>query len=189
MVSYSYSAACRRANERRGRIQLLRAELDVQGERSVERTRTIETKSAYTVTAAAVVVGASIPILSLGSFGLFAVAPLILAAVTIYHATRAIRPLTLDVPSARQIVDIYLDADMTPLDLEDHLLELRTVEIEKRDDLNSTRSRAMALGFKFLTASVSALVLAALLSGALMMSEDANDKTPKPTPASSTEAP
>jgi len=160
-------AARRWESMRTQRIVALQVELDVHGERSAERTRTIETKAAYTTTAAAVVVAASLSLLSPAHKDLLAVAPLILSIATIVIATRAIRPLSLGVVSARQLLNKYVDADMHLADLQDNLLEIRAHEIEQRDALNVKRARAMVLGFRLLTGSVVALLLASIVSGVL----------------------
>ncbi|WP_148060344.1 MULTISPECIES: hypothetical protein [unclassified Rathayibacter] len=168
MISNRGQLAARRearkiVRDRAGRVRLLRAELDVQGARSIERTKTVEAKASFIVTAAALVAGASISLLPANPFVIFA---LVLAAATVFCAAQAAKPLTLEIPSARDLVDEYLHAALTVEELEDTLLEVRTVEIEKRDEVTKTRARAMTLGFRFLVASVITLVVIAAL-GAL----------------------
>jgi len=165
------------AVERAERVRLLREELDVQGARSIERTRTVETKASFIVTAAALVAGASISLLEVNPT---VVIPLVLAALTVYHAAQAAKPLTLEVPSARKLVDEYLDGGLSAEELEDTLLEVRTVEIEERDEVTRERSRAMTVGFRFLTASVTALALTATLGGLLLGGLDSNDEEQHP---------
>lgn len=173
--------------KRVGRVRQLRAELDVQGSRSIERTKTVETKASFTLTAAALVAGGSISLLETSPLSLL---PLLLAALTVYHAAQAAKPLSLNVPSARQLVDEYLEADMTEEELEDTLLEVRTVEIEQRDAVNTGRSRSMTIGFRFLTASVAALVLSATLAGLSPGGTRSHEQEQQPpTPTETSEAP
>ena len=182
-------AAKKRKSERTQRIVALQVELDVHGVRSAERTRTIETKAAYATTAAAVVVVASISLLSPALKDIPAVLPLVFAVVAIVFSTRAIRPLSLGVVSARQLVNRYVEADMPLAELEDHLLEVRTREIEQRDTLNVKRAWAMVWGFKFLTGSVVALLLASIYSGVLPIETDNNDQTRIPQSTNSPRTP
>lgn len=179
----------KRTVQRSQRIVALQAELDVQGQRSVERTRTIETKAAYATTAAAAVVAASIAILSPAWDDLTAVAPLVLAATTIVVSTRAIVPLALGVVSAGDLVARYVDDDMPLADLQDHLLEVRKVEIEKRDGLNAERAVWMTRGFRFLSASVVALLLSAIISGIAQLEGDPDAPRGTPGYAESTISP
>jgi len=168
----------RAARTRAARIVLLQRELDTQGARSVERTRTIETKAAYTLTANAVLVAASISLIGNGLAAFFALCALALSAAAIVHATRAIRLLELGVPSAGLLVDTYVDLDVSAGDLEDRLLEVRRQEIEKRDGLNEDRSRSLKLAFRCLWASVAVLLLAAILT-AIPMTEGNDDGEPR----------
>ena len=179
----------KRTVRRSQRIAALQAELDVQGQRSVERTRTIETKAAYSTTAAAAVVAASIAILSPAWDDLTAIAPLVLAATTIVVSTRAIVPLALGVVSAGDLVARYVNDDMPLPDLQDHLLEVRKVEIEKRDGLNAERAVWMTMGFRFLSASVVALLLSAIISGIVQSEGDPDAPRGTPGPAESTISP
>jgi len=179
----------RAARVRAARVSLLAKELDVQGARSVERTGTIETKAAYLLTAAAIVVAASISLLGSGIGAFFALCALAVTTGAIISATRAIRLLNLDVPSAGQLVDTYVDSDLSAADLEDYLLEVRRHEIENRDELNRERTHSLKVAFKYLSTSVALLLLAAILS-AIPINEEATDgetgrlETSKATPAS-----
>lgn len=179
----------KRESKRTQRITALQIELDVHGGRSAERTRTIETKAAYTATAAAAVVVASSSLLSPAPKDFLAVAPLVLSIATIVFSTRAIRPLSLGIVSARQLLDKYVDADMALAELEDHLLEIRAREIEQRDTLNVTRAWAMVWGFKLLTGSVVALLLASLVSGIFPTETDQHGETRVPQSTETPRAP
>lgn len=150
---------------RLARITALRVELDVQGERSTQRTRTIESKATYTATAAAAVIAASISIMGPELPDFLAVVPLVLAIATIYQSTRALVPLSIDAVGARKLVNKYVDLDISGEELSDHLLEIRASEIEARDSLNEERSQSMARGFKLLTLSFGTLLASAALSG------------------------
>lgn len=154
-----------RRSLRSQRVAALQAELDIQGQRSADRTRTIETKAAYTTTAAAAVVAASVAGLGPAWSDLPILAPLVLAGLTIFFSTRALVPLSLAVVSVDLLVTKYNRDDMPLADLQRDLLQIRKRETEHRDALNFTRARSMKLGFRFLTASVIALVLSTALSG------------------------
>jgi hypothetical protein len=178
----------RAARVREARVSLLARELDVQGARSVERTRAIETKAAYLLTATTVVVAASISLLGSGLGAYFALCALAVSAGAIIFATRAIRLLVLDVPSAGQLVDAYVNSGLSAADLEDTLLEVRRREIENRDELNQSRTHSLKVAFKWLSASVVVVLLAAIIS-AIPINEGATDgekgrsETSEATPA------
>lgn len=162
------------ARARAARVSLLAKELDIQGARSVERTRTIETKAVYLLTATAVVVAASVSLLGNGAAAFFALCALVVSAGAIIFATRAIRLLDLDVPSVGRLVDTYVDSALSASDLEDYLLEVRRREVENRDELNQERTYSLKMGYKWLSASVFVLLLAAILS-AIPIDEEATD--------------
>jgi hypothetical protein len=164
MSRTGYGMKKRRDAERRDeRVEVLMKELDVQGERAIERTRAIEGKASFTLAAAAAVVAASFSSLSGGPLDWLVMLPLVLAGVTIIVASRAIRPLIVSAPSARALITEYVDADLTSAQLRDTILEVRAREIEYRDELNQRRSQSMIWSFRVLLASVLVLVSSALV--------------------------
>ena len=183
MRAHGWLAARKLADRRVARIVALKKELDVQGSRSTERTRTIETKAAFTATVAAVVIAASISMLTSTPAGAFATLPLTLAITTVVISTRAIRPLSLEVVSARKLLTKYVDNEMSPEELDDHLLEIRVREIEQRDLLNVKRAWVMVWGFRLLAASVVTLLVVSITGSifSIEMNPDDESRTPRPS--------
>lgn len=169
------------------RIRLLQAQADIALAHSMERTRSIETKASFVVAGAGLIATALIPIAAAADSVLLAgltIVPLAIAVFTIVYAVRAIRPLALEVPSPRHMIDQYLDSSLSADELEDYILEIRAVEVDKRDLLNDTRWKALRVGFRLLVASMISLVLFAAALG-LSPKEDFVGQT---TPATQTPA-
>ena len=177
----------RAERNRVGRIRLLSAELATGLTRAIDRTRSIETKASFIAAAAGLVASATIPTVATGRYWFVAVVPLGLAVVTVIYAARALWPKSLEVSGARLLVDTYVDAEMTPETLEDHLLEVRAVEIEKRDESNIERTKRMTVGFSCLSLSLAALVLIAVLNATFLkgnLHDGETSNTPNPTQTS-----
>lgn len=145
-------------------------------------------KAAYTATAAAAVLAAGIGVLGPRFPDYLAAIPVLCAVITIILATRAIKPLSLSVVDARKMTNRYMQSPVPQDELGNHLLEIRVVEIEKRDELNQARAGDMKRGFRWLTASFATLLFCALLSGVWPMEmgtdgEARETQTATPTPA------
>jgi len=170
--------------QRLARIRLLSSELDNIRLSSLERTRSIDTKASFVVVAAGVIAAAAFDSLNNSDIGLFAIFPVALTVATVVVAAVALWPAKLESASGRDVVNEWVDAAMTPDDLEDSLLEVKVVEIEFRDARNESKGLATKWAFGLLVSSlVTALITAGI--GAAISNGDPTDgetiNTPSPT--------
>lgn len=179
----------RMASEQRlSRIRLLSDELDRLRLSALERTRSIDTKASFVVVAAGVIAAAAFDGLANSQMWLIALIPVVLTVATVVVAAVALWPVKLESASGRDVVNEWVDADMTPSELEDSLLEVKAVEIEYRDAKNESKARATKWAFGLLVSSlVSALAVAAIgaavSNGGTQIGEAVITPTPTPTEA------
>lgn len=154
----------RKSDERTQRIKILSAELDVLRAAAFERTRTIETKASYIVVVAGVlasVTGVSLVTTDTWLIGLLPFGFMIAAVIV---ATIASRPRKLGLPSARQVVDTWVDADIPAVELEDNILEVKAKEITKRDESNEKRANITNWGFSLLLGGLVTTLIVVILN-------------------------
>lgn len=156
-------SARRHAAERAGRIRLLNAELDSLRATALERTRQTETKASFIVVAAGVLASAAgIELITIDTW-LIGLVPFSLFIVTVLVSTVALWPRVLNVPSARSIVNRWVNRDEAPVELDDYLLEVKAQEIELRDLQNELRMKWTKRGFRLLLLSLlTALIVATI---------------------------
>lgn len=143
-----------------GRIRLLSAELDESRRAAVERTRTTDTKASFLVVAAGFLAGVTGSELVRAETWFVGVVPLALTIATVVVAAVVLWPRRLRVPSGPDMVKMWVDADMTPDDLEDHILEVKSKEVSNRNDQNERKAKMTSWGFVLLIAAMlSALVV------------------------------
>lgn len=180
----SWRKTRRSAEERAKRIRILNAELDVLRGASFERSRTIDTKASFIVVAAGVlasVTGLSLVAQETWFLGLV---PFALTVAAVAVATVALWPRKIDLPSARQVVDAWVDADMPADELEDNVLEVKAQEVTNRDTQNEKRAHLTNWGFSLLLAGlVSTLVVITLNAVSPTWSQN-DEAEPAPTPIS-----
>lgn len=146
-----------------GRIRLLSAELDESRRAAVERTRTTDTKASFLVVAAGFLAGVTGSELVRPETWFVGVVPLILTLATVVVSAVVLWPRRLRVPSGPQMVAAWVDAEMTPDDLEDHILEVKSKEVSNRNDQNERKAEWTKWGFVLLiSALASALVVVVL---------------------------
>lgn len=149
---------------REQRIRLLSAELDQSRHAAVERTRTTDTKASFLVVAAGVLAGVSGSELLSANTSFLGLFPLGFTLATVVAAAAALWPRALRVPSAPELVNRYVDDDITSEELEDHLLEVKKVEVENRNAQNEVKAELTAWGFVFLIVSMTTAVFVVVLS-------------------------
>jgi hypothetical protein len=160
----SWRRTRRSAEERAKRIRILNAELDVIRSASYERSRTIDTKASFIVVAAGVlasVTGLSLVVAETWFVGLL---PFGLTIAAVAVATVALWPRKLGLPSARQVVDAWVDADIPADELEDNVLEVKALEITNRDELNKKRAALTNWGFSLLLAGLASTLIVVVLN-------------------------
>jgi hypothetical protein len=151
------------SKERAKRIRVLNAELDVLRAAAWDRSRMIDTKASFIVVAAGVL--ASVTGLSLVSPAtwLLGLMPFGLTVAAVAVAIVALWPRKIDLPSAREVVDAWVDADMPADELEDNVLEVKAQEITNRNVQNEKRADLTNWGFSLLLAGlVTSFVVVAL---------------------------
>lgn len=144
----------RSAQERTKRIRVLNAELDVLRTAATERSRTIDTKASFIVVAAGVL--ASVTGLSLVNVDtwLIGLLPFNLTVAAVAVAIVALWPRKIGVPSAREVVDTWVDADIAADELEDNVLEVKAQEVSNRNTQNEERAQLTNWGFSLLLAGL-----------------------------------
>lgn len=126
--------------ERIKRIRLLNAELDTLRVASSLRTRAIETKASFIVLTSGAISSITGPSLVTSKTCFVGLLPLALIIVAVALAAAVLFPRGLSVPSARKMVDQWVNAPMSAEELEDSLLEVKAKEIEGRDGQNERRA-------------------------------------------------
>jgi len=177
------SKSNRKAVEPRlARIRLLSAELDNLRLSALERTRSIDTKASFVVVAAGVIAAAAFDILSNQSLGLWGLIPSALTVATVVVAAIALWPTKLKSASGRDVVNEWVDAETEPAVLEDHLLELKAVEVYHRDEQNEIKGRATKWAFALLVASLVTCLFTAGMGAALSNGVPTHGESVTPTP-------
>lgn len=177
--------ARRRAFERAARIRLLNADLEVLRATAVERTRQAEMKASFIVVAAGVLASAAgIELISADTW-LLGLVPFGLTIATVVVSTVALWPRKLDVPSARSIVNRWVDSNKSVEELEDYLLEVKAHEIELRDAQNELRMKWTKRGFKLLLLSLLTALLVAAANAVIPVWSDQYDQGRSETPVQS----
>lgn len=152
---------------KQARVRLLNEELSQLRAAAVERTRTTDTKASFLVVAAGFLAGVAGSELVNADTWFIGLVPLSLTLATVVVSAMALWPRALSVPSARFVVNQYVDADMTPESLEDHLLEIRTKEVEKRNEQNESKAGLTKWGFILLIAAMASSLAVVVVTAIL----------------------
>lgn len=144
---------------RPARVRLLAAEMDKRLEAAVVRSSGIETKAAFIVTASGLVAGSSALTSAPATLAVWSILPIVLALGGVSTSVRALWTRKVNVPDARRIINTYVDKPLTAKQLEDELFEVRTVEVEERENHNSARATIVTDGFVMLAAPITALLV------------------------------
>lgn len=167
--------------DRKSRIHLLGLEMERRLDASRERTRGIEMKAGTIITGAGIVAGSSALSADDTAARWFAILPILLAAAAVFCAVRALRPLFINVPDGRAIVEKYRDAAAPGAAVEEVLLEVRTTETELREKANDKRIPWVRHGFSILLAAVSSLLVVVIALNFFPPNGDDNGES-HPTP-------
>ncbi|WP_157000660.1 hypothetical protein [Leucobacter komagatae] len=167
---------------RAARVRLLATEVDKRLDAALRRSAGFDTKAGFILTASGLVAGSSAVTASVSTVPALASIPISLALLGIGAAMWALWTRSIDVPDARKIVDDFVDQPVAPERLEDVLLEVRTKEVEARENHNTSRAKAVTVGFVMLAAAVSALLIFVLVARQVAPVGELNG-TPTPTPA------
>ena len=181
------SSAAKKADQaqridRQARIRLLASEMERRLDASRERTRGIEMKAGTVITGAGIVAGSSALSADNAPARWLAIVPIMLAAAAVFCAVRALRALTIDVPDGRAIVEEYRNAAALGTAVEEVLLEVRTREIEQREEANDKRIPWVRYGSSILLAAVSSLLVVVIALN-FFPQNGGDDGESHPTPA------
>jgi len=164
------------------RVRLLAAEMDKRMDAAQRRGSGFDTKAGFILTASGLVAASTAVTAAASRVPALATVPIALALLGIAAAMWALWTRKIDVPDARSIVNDYVDRPMSPERLEDVLLEVRTQEVEKREEHNSGRAWAVTVGFVMLAAAVAALLVFVVIARQVAPAGDTHG-TQAPTPA------
>lgn len=168
--------------DRAARVRLLAAEMDKRLDAAVRRGTRFDTKAGFIVTASGIVAGSSALRAAASPLAVWAGVPIALALCGVAAAIWALWTRSIDVPNGRKIVNGFVDKPVTPEELEDSLLELRTKEVEARDAHADAQGEAVKTGFVMLALAVMALLLFVVAVGQIAPAGDTHGTQP-PTPA------
>lgn len=144
-------------------MRLLSAELDESRNAAVERTRTTDTKASFLVVAAGFLAGVTGSELVSDETWFVGVVPLVLTLATVVVAAVVLWPRRLRVPSGPDMVKMWVDADMTPEVLEDHILEVKSKEVENRNKQNERKAGLTSWGFLLLIAAMASALTVVII--------------------------
>jgi len=80
--------------------------------------------------------------------------PFNLTVAAVAVAIVALWPRKIGVPSAREVVDTWVDADIAADELEDNVLEVKAQEVSNRNTQNEERAQLTNWGFSLLLAGL-----------------------------------
>jgi hypothetical protein len=155
------------AADKLARIRLLSEELDNTRQASVERTRSIDSKSSFAIVVAGVVAGAAFTGLVDPRTCYIGLVPFALTIGSVIAAVVALWPTRIWVTSARDFVNTYVNDPMSGDVLEDHILEVKAKEITHRDEYNEKRSTATKVSLVLLIVSLIAALIVVGINAAL----------------------
>lgn len=146
-----------------GCIRLLSAELDKPRRAAVERTRTTDTNALFLLVAAGFLEGVTGSEIVGAETWYVGLVSLVLTLATVVVSAVVLWPRRLRVPSGPEMVKRWVDADMTPEDLEDCILEVKSTEVRNRNEQKGLKTELTKWGFVLLIAAMaSALVVVVL---------------------------
>lgn len=169
---------------RSSRVRLLNVELDSIRQAANERTRSLDSKASFAVVAAGVLAGTTLTGLVNADTYYIGLVPFSLTVGAVIAATFALWPTKMWAPSGRLMVTEWVDKEaMTPEDLEDHLLEVKAREVEKRDEYNERRSTSVKVSLVLLGASlIASLAVVGINEGATSAKREAPTPSTAATP-------
>lgn len=143
------------------------AELEVQRQLAVDRTRSIDSKAAFLVVAGGLLAAQAFPDLSQEGFSrlalILAVARLVVAFVVTLLATMALWPLKLKELGPDAFINKWIDSCEPTSALEDYILEVKARTIAFRNTKNESRGRLLKAGFVVLIVGIVVAIIAGIV--------------------------
>ena len=140
----------------------------------------MDTKASFVVVAAGVLASATGLTLVRPETLYLGLVPFALTIATVVVSTVALWPRSLHLPSGRQIVDTWVDADISPERLEDMLLEVKAQEVHNRDTQNEMKASWTKWGFVLLIASLVSALSLVPFNATLVKTGDTHVGNPSP---------
>lgn len=150
---------------RKERVELLLRELRTEREAFYERSRNLEAKASYLMVANGVIISAAVISMPSADPAWFFLATLLVAIVSIGSMCVVLWPRGVRVPSGREMVREWLEGDLSRAQVEDVLLEVRTVELENLHVWHEKRANLARSGTVFLVIAVVMLTIAFTVEG------------------------
>ncbi|NQX22828.1 hypothetical protein [Curtobacterium sp. VKM Ac-2852] len=151
--------------QRSARVRLLAAEVDRHLEAAIRRGARFDAKAVFIVTASGLVAGSSVLRAAASPLAPWAGIPIGFALLGVASAVWAFWARTIDVPDTRKIVNDFVEKPITPDELEDILLEIRTVQVLRREGDSDRQARIVTVGFVMLLLAVTSLLVFVLVAG------------------------
>jgi hypothetical protein len=146
---------------------VLSEELDVIRHAALERTRGIDSKSSFAVVAAGVLAGATFTGLVTAKSFYLGMIPFAFTIASVIAAVKALWPTWVWAPSARAVVNRWVNHTISQEDLEDCILEVKVREVEARDAYNERRAKATKLSLVLLIVSLSTALIVVGINAAI----------------------
>jgi hypothetical protein len=150
-------------SQRRLRVALLNAELDIQRVTADERSRSIQTKASFLVVAAGFLAGSVFGNQPDNVYWWVSILPLALALASVVLSAVALWPAGRDTADPVGLRDKWIDSTETAYALEIYLLKLKTNIYTATQDINDRQVKALKTGFVVLILAIVAAVLVSLL--------------------------
>lgn len=156
-----------KAQAKLDRIRLMSSELEIERQLAIDRTRSIDSKSAFLVVAGGLLATQTFPKLTshhqLDMALSLALLPLVLALAVTLVASMALWPLKLKEVEPDKFIRRWIDSTEPASALEDYILELRARTISFRNEKNEGRARLMKFGFILLVIGIVAAIVAGVV--------------------------
>lgn len=163
----------KRANrDKAARVRLLAAEADRHLEAAIRRGARFDAKAVFIVTASGLVAGSSALRAAASPLASWAAIPIGFALLGVASAVWAFWARKIDVPDTRKIVDDHVDGSITPDELEDFLLEVRTKQVLARQEDSDKQAVAVTVGLVMLLLAVATLLTFVIIAGQTPSKED-----------------
>lgn len=146
-------------------MRLLAAEADKHLDAAIRRGARFDAKAVFIVTASGLVAGSSAVKAAVTPLAPWAAIPIGFALLGVASAVWAFWARKIDVPDTRKMVDDHVDGPITPVDLEDFLLEVRTKQVVDRQKHSDKQAVAVAVGLVMLLLAVVTLLAFVVVAG------------------------
>lgn len=154
-----FDKASSKPSERRQRVALLNAELDVQRETATERARSIQVKASFLVVVAGLLAGTAFDTPKGFEHWWLSTLPLVMALGTVVAATIALWPAPAGAIDPEKVWSKWIDSTHGAYSLEIYLLKLKVVAYNEMQLRTNARVTALKVGFVLLSIAIAIALL------------------------------